>query len=142
MSSSTSGERCENCLRLRQEAVPQFNLPAITLKRCGACKGSLYCVSLPSPRLSRCSSNAMQSKECQKAHRKVHRQFCVAQVAINKASEASGEVVQERYKAFGKWCSKYAQAFSRAGIHALDLQKDFKFTGTLFLPYLSFIIQD
>ena len=70
-----------------------------------------------------------QSRECQKAHWKQHKQYCSANVEIQRTREALGGWIAERQRTFEKWCNKYSQSIASAALSALEIMKDRDRTG-------------
>jgi len=123
------GELCENCLRhlrkrhhdgsLCDKCLPETG----SLRRCKSCMLIRYC-----------------SRECQKAHWKQHKQYCSANVEIQRTREALGGWIAERQRTFEKWCNKYSQSIASAALSALEIMKDRDRTEThVFLVYLDVV---
>jgi hypothetical protein len=140
------GEHCENCLnhlRKRHHDGAQCGkcLPRDgSLQRCKSCKLVRYCVRPPRTRRTEpVRTDWMewneQSRECQKAHWKQHKQYCEINVEIKQTREAMGGWIEERQKTFEKWCDKYSQPIASAALSALEVMIDRERTGT-YMPIL------
>ncbi|KAJ6550184.1 hypothetical protein B0H19DRAFT_1160569 [Mycena capillaripes] len=86
-------EMCENCTVARSD-----------LRRCAGCGLVRYC-----------------SKECQRAHWKQHKPYCILNVQMVKKAEALGPEYSERLKAIGKWCDAFSPQIGAAAVSALDI---------------------
>ncbi|KAJ6572459.1 hypothetical protein DFH09DRAFT_1362428 [Mycena vulgaris] len=86
-------EMCENCTVRRMD-----------LRRCAGCNLVRYC-----------------SKECQKAHWKEHKPYCLLNVEMAKRADDLGADYSDRLKAIGKWCDAFSVPIGAASASALDI---------------------
>ncbi|KAJ6502797.1 hypothetical protein C8R47DRAFT_1193113 [Mycena vitilis] len=86
-------EMCENCITMRSN-----------LRRCAQCGLTRYC-----------------SKECQKAHWKTHKPYCMLNVLSVKKAEELGPDYSQRLKAITKWSDVFGGPIGAAALNALDI---------------------
>ncbi|KAJ7661755.1 hypothetical protein B0H17DRAFT_1093865 [Mycena rosella] len=86
-------EICENCTVNR-----------IDLRRCAGCSVVRYC-----------------SKECQKAHWKAHKPYCVSNAELARQAAELGPDYSDSLTAIGKWCDAFSVPIGAASASALNL---------------------
>ncbi|KAJ6502836.1 hypothetical protein C8R47DRAFT_1210887 [Mycena vitilis] len=105
-------ELCENCIVLRPD-----------LRRCAQCGVTRYC-----------------SKECQKAHWKTHKPYCLRNVLSIKKAEEFGPEYSQRLKAITKWSDVFGGPVGTAAMHALDIMNHYEqINDIVLIVYVEFL---